>query len=296
MKFCGFAALAAMVFFAGGCVGETDPLTKLPSDGSAVEEPADSGVLDSETEPDVPNVSGRRDAAEPDPDAAPLTPDAELPPDAALPFDAALPEPDMDDHDPDAAPLTPDATAILPDNDGDGDPDMSDCNDEDPAIHRNAVEVCDGRDNDCDGDVDEGVKIPFWPDDDEDAFGDRDSVVVMACEAPEGFVNRGGDCNDDDPAIYAFAPELCDGKDNDCNGVIGDRLEDMTEFFRDVDGDGEGNPLDSTFACVRPDGYVPTGTDCDDADRGVNHGATEICNGFDDNCNGQIDEGLATNW
>ncbi len=61
-------------------------------------------------------------------------------------------------------------------------------------------------------------------------------------------------------------------------------------YYADADSDGYGNKMDSVVTCTVPAGYVANFSDCNDADSNVHPGATEICNGVDDNCNGQIDE------
>jgi hypothetical protein len=68
----------------------------------------------------------------------------------------------------------------------------------------------------------------------------------------------------------------------------------MSTFYRDADGDGYGNESDSTEACSAPTGYVSDNTDCDDTNAAVNPGATEVCNGIDDDCDGDVDEGCPT--
>ncbi|WP_298438633.1 putative metal-binding motif-containing protein [Geobacter sp.] len=101
------------------------------------------------------------------------------------------------------------------DNDGDGYFGMSstcstgdDCNDNDATIHPGATELCDGKDNNCNGQVDE----PKY----QDADGDGFPIQVEGCPVPGIY-----DCNDNDAKTYPSAPEICgDLKDNNCNGAI----------------------------------------------------------------------------
>jgi hypothetical protein len=74
-----------------------------------------------------------------------------------------------------------------------------DCDDTDPAVHPNATEICDGKDNNCNCLVDDGVSL--------DADGD-------------GYTTCGGDCDDGNAAVNPGTAELCDGTDNNCNGAI----------------------------------------------------------------------------
>ena len=62
-------------------------------------------------------------------------------------------------------------------------------------------------------------------------------------------------------------------------------------WYADADGDGYGSGLDPVEACAQPAGYLADAGDCDDADPNVHPGAAEICDGIDQNCNGEIDEG-----
>ncbi|HNM30908.1 MAG TPA: MopE-related protein [Chitinophagales bacterium] len=66
-------------------------------------------------------------------------------------------------------------------------------------------------------------------------------------------------------------------------------------YFADSDGDGYGNLLSDTLACSAPVGYVADSTDCNDADASQYPSAIDICNAFDDNCNGLIDEDATFN-
>jgi hypothetical protein len=72
--------------------------------------------------------------------------------------------------------------------------------------------------------------------------------------------------------------------------------EPPNTYYADDDGDGYGDPDDSIVACSAPAGYVSDKTDCDDANAAVNPGANEVCNGIDDDCDGQIDEGVKNTY
>jgi len=142
------------------------------------------------------------------------------------------------------------------DTDGDGDGFSScngiDCDDTEPVMFPGNPELCDGLDNDCDPTTSENV--------------DEDGDGTSACE---------GDCNDLDLTVYVGAPELCDLKDNDCDGFLGD-------------GNG-GNPDESD---VDGDLWPVCAGDCDDDDPLNYPGNTEVCDGQDNDCDFQSDEGM----
>ncbi len=135
-----------------------------------------------------------------------------------------------------------------------------------------------------------GILITWYRDQDGDTFGNS-LVPLQACEAPAGYAARGGDCNDNDPSIKPGAAELCDGIDNDCDGQADEGLPSVT-FYADADEDGYGNPADSRDACAQPAGYVTNSGDCNDNDPSIKPGAAELCDGIDNDCDGQADEGL----
>ncbi|MBK9400864.1 MAG: HYR domain-containing protein [Bacteroidetes bacterium] len=233
--------------------------------------------------------------------------------------------------------------------------DNTDCNDGVATINPGAVEVCNGIDDNCNGLTDDGlVFITYYADVDGDGFGNAASSVSTCDGAPAGYVAdntdcddaqllyadldgdtygagapvacgvaSNTDCNDAVAAINPGAAEVCNGIDDNCNGLTDDGLVFIT-YYADVDGDGFGNAASSVSTCDgAPVGYVVDNTDCDDAQllyadldgdtygagapvacgvasntdcndavAAINPGAAEICNGIDDNCNGLTDDGL----
>ncbi len=206
-----------------------------------------------------------------------------------------------------------------------------DCDDAIPAIHPGATETCNGLDDDCDGLTDEGFATTWYADADGDTYGDP-SVSTQACSAPSGYVANNTDCDDADPlehpgqtwyidadaddygassVVQCLRPangfvlaELAPGSTGTDDCVDADPLEHPGQtWYIDADADDYGSS--STVQCLRPaNGFVlaelapgSTGTDdCDDADPDIHPGATETCNSLDDDCDGEVDEGLSTTY
>ncbi len=171
--------------------------------------------------------------------------------------------------------------------------DNTDCDDTEANAYPGNTEVCDGIDNNCDGQIDEGVTTTFYADSDGDGFGDP-NVTTQDCSAPTGFVADNTDCDDNEANAYPGNSEVCDGIDNNCDGQIDEGV--TTTFYADSDGDGFGDASDSVQACSAPSGYVADNTDCDDTEANNYPGNTEVCDGIDNNCDGQIDEGVTTTF
>lgn len=170
----------------------------------------------------------------------------------------------------------------------------TDCDDTSTAIYPGAVESCDGVESNCDGNWDTNYGSQMWyRDSDLDTYGST-TVFVNAtrCVQPAGFIDTGGDCKDDDFAVKPSATEVCDSKDNDCDGVVDETCSNNnTTWYRNVDGDNYGQTSQPITASVQPAGYTALPGDCNDGDAGVYPGATEVVNGKDDDCDTLIDEG-----
>ncbi len=200
------------------------------------------------------------------------------------------------DDDTAAATETPPAMtptlAPLQDRDGDGFLAGEDCDDGDPAIYPGATELCDGADNDCNGTADDGLPTNvFYADADGDGHGDPTNVVED-CRLPAGASATGDDCDDADPLTYSGALESCDSKDNDCDGEIDEDVTEQT-FYPDEDGDRYGDSAGAVTDCQAPAGsYVLDNGDCDDSDPTIHPGGVEVCDGVDQDCDAQVDEGV----
>jgi MYXO-CTERM domain-containing protein len=154
------------------------------------------------------------------------------------------------------------------DADGDGHCAGEDCDDNDTSTHPGAAERCgDGKDNNCNGTVDDGCPGVDCKDGDGDGW-------------PVGKDCKVADCDDADPKVHPFAEEVCgDGKDQSCNGS---NDEGCTGVACE-DKDGDGWPVGKACGAKQ---------DCDDADGGASPWRPELCaDGKDQDCSGAIDEG-----
>ncbi len=141
--------------------------------------------------------------------------------------------------------------------------DLLDCRDHNPNVYAGASEVCNGIDDNCDGEIDDGFEI--------DADGDGFPAVQLCGPGLS-------DCNDADPLIHPNVPEIEGNSiDDDCDDDV-----DEDPLHDDDDGDGccDELPCADSFQCE----------DCDDEDAQISWAMEEVLDGLDNNCNGLVDE------
>ncbi len=122
---------------------------------------------------------------------------------------------------------------------------------------------------------------------------DSDTTMSQSCPGQENACGGcdplpqepGGECNGCDENMWT-----CDG---DNNVVCAGDDPDAQDYWPDMDGDGYGDDdVAPSGFCVPPDdGWVPQAGDCEDDEPSANPEGTEVCNGVDDDCDGQTDEG-----
>jgi hypothetical protein len=188
----------------------------------------------------------------------------------------------------------------------------TDCND-DPAhggggVHPTEAESCNGIDDNCSGEIDEGVQVTVYLDCDGDTYGDPDNArtgcdgeiasATDPCPDVGRWIVAAGDPMGCDFGVgaasrYASAVESCNDIDDDCDGVVDDGAE--RTWYRDGDGDGFGNVAGGQMmACDQPAGYAPTSPiDCDDSTSAINPSQFERCDvaRVDENCDGSMNVG-----
>ena len=186
---------------------------------------------------------------------------------------------------------------VIQDYDQDGFANDVDCDDLRPEVHPEAPEVCDNRDNNCDGIIDDDdpmleTDIVWYEDNDGDGFGNPDSIT-NSCIIPSGHVGEAQDCDDTNADIHPDAEEICDGLDNNCNEHIDDEdptilSTELIPIILDEDGDGFGGIDSLGYACTM-DNAATNSLDCDDTNPNIHPHATDHCDGADNNCDGIID-------
>ena len=155
-----------------------------------------------------------------------------------------------------------------------------------------AEDVCNGIDDDCDGVVDND-----YPDKNGNGVAD---CIETGCWNEE-YLAWDEDCDgypdimdcSPDPAVHPMAEEICDGLDNDCNGIADDENSPgCSVYYADADGDGFGSE-ENKCLCSPTEPYVLDGPgDCDDTNSSVNPWHQEICDQLDNDCDGTVDGGL----
>jgi len=264
-QLCFRLVLTALLFALAGCAEGILNSPPVPDDDDSLGDDDDSAGDDDDSAGDDDDSAGDDDDSAGDDDDS-----------AGDDDDSAGDDDDSAGDDDDSAGDDDDSVVSDPDEDGDGASASVDCDDGNSAVYPGASESCDGIDSDCDGSlVDEfddsdgdGEPDCTDPDDDDDSFAD--SV----------------DCAPTDSSIYPLAPELCgDGVDNDCDGLADESdAVDAVQWFADLDGDGFAGTLNAQFACSQPLGYLAVADDCEDLSATTWPGATELCDGEDNDC------------
>lgn len=132
--------------------------------------------------------------------------------------------------------------------------------------------------------------VTYYRDFDGDGVGAASSGIAVDCTQPQGYSALDGDCDENDAHVKPGAPEACNGKDDDCNGQVDEGLAAVTTW-PDEDGDGYGAVNGAPASGCGGTKRATNATDCYDRDATIHPGAAETCNGRDDDCDGEVDEG-----
>ncbi|MDB4989321.1 MAG: hypothetical protein JWN04_4499 [Myxococcaceae bacterium] len=148
-----------------------------------------------------------------------------------------------------------------------------DCNDSLETTYPGAPELCNKVDDNCDGQADEGLLIATYCEDkDGDGHGVQSSKTAVGCGPSKGFGSCDGDCNDSDATIHPSAMELCNFKDDNCNGQV----------------DENAHASCGTGWCRRSTQSCSSAALCEPGPP-----RSEQCNALDDDCDGVVDNGSA---
>lgn len=125
------------------------------------------------------------------------------------------------------------------------------------------------------------------------------SILLIGCgpwdNDGDNFDEATNDCDDSDPNVHPYALEICDGIDNNCDGLIDDSTASGAKtWYADLDRDGYGDDGLTIVACEQPEGYAPNKWDCNESNEFIYPNADEICDGVDNDCDGEIDEATST--
>ncbi|WP_437333803.1 putative metal-binding motif-containing protein [Sorangium sp. So ce394] len=148
-------------------------------------------------------------------------------------------------------------------------PRAGDCDDYSVDIHPDQDEACNGRDDDCDGQIDEDLAVTTqYEDSDGDGYGSLFGATVEAKCPPDGYAPSSNDCNDRSPDVHPDAAETCNLVDDDCDGRVDEGVREVC---------GVGMCAREAIACT-PGSCTP------------GEPSPETCNALDDDCDGETDE------